>query len=257
MPGLGGSIAAVFRLQWKRLIRGRKLRLGAIATALIVLVIVATRYLLDEVDEEDFVLKGIDLGFFNLLIYLLPFLFTSGAIAEEVEGRTFTFVTGRPVSRLAIIVGKYLAGMAMTAILLVAGLLVLHVGAFATDPTPMFEHFPDTLRAGGVLLLLAMLYGALCIFWGSLTTEAAGIVSALYLAIVEFGFGKLPFFLRFVSMNFHAGDLAGLERGGFFPDTVPEMDLWIPAAVLPSMTLVFVLLGWWVVTTSEFRTGKA
>lgn len=257
VPPLGAATAAVFRLHWKRLVRGKKHRLAAIAVALVVAAIAAARYSQDAVSPADVMLAGFKLGFFTFLVFLVPFLLTSGAIAEEVESRTFAYLSSRPVSRLAITLGKYAAGVSAAMAILGAGILLMHVTVFLTEPGPMIDELPKTLRAGGSILLLAMLYGAICTFWGAVVTEAAGIVSALYLAIVEFMLGTLPFVFRFVSMNYMAEQLAGLPKGGFGADTVPDIATWVPVATIVPMTFLFLLLSAVVVGTSEYRFGKA
>jgi len=257
VPGLGAATAAVFRLQVTRLVRGKKLRLGALVTGLVVLAVLAGRYAQDTMEASAVVEEGISLGFFTMLVYLVPFLLTSGSIAEEVESRTFTYLSTRPIGRLALTLGKYLAGVALGAGLLVAGLLLLHVGAYLTTPTPMIDELPSTLRAIGAVLLLTLLYGAICMFWGAIATEAAGIVSFLYLAVVEFAFGLLPGIFRFISMNYHASQLAGLPKGGIRPDLVPDVEAWGPLAAIVVMTLAFLGFAAMTVSMSEYRFGKA
>jgi ABC-type transport system involved in multi-copper enzyme maturation permease subunit len=256
-PSFGASVASVFRLSVTRLVRGKKLRVGSIAVVLVLFAIIAARYAQGSEDPAELVEQGIGLGFFNLLVYLVPFLLTAGAIAEEVESRTFVYVASRPVSRFAMALGKYLAGTALSIALLVGGLLILHVGCYLTTPTPMIDELPETLRAAGVVAMLTFLYAAICMFWGAVATEAAGIVSVLYLAIMEFGFGKLPFFLRFISLNFLGAELAGLPRGGLLPESVPEIEVWIGAVAIPVVTLAFLGFAAMVVSSSEYRFGRA
>ncbi len=197
------------------------------------------------------------MGFFGLLVYLLPFLFTSGAIAEEVEARTFPFLALRPAGRVAIVLGKYLAGAAMSILLLVIGVLVLHVSSFATEPTPMIDELPQTLRAMSALSLLALTYCAICLFWGALVVEAGGFLSVLYLVVMEFALSWLPSFLRLGSMNYLASQLAGLPKGGFYPDWVPDIELWICGVVIAIATGLFLSAAALVVRTSELGFGKA
>jgi len=257
VPPLGAATAAVFRLQWKRLVRGKKLRLGGVAVGLVLIAVVAARYAQADSDPAEVMLAGLKLGFFTMLVFLVPFLTTSGAIAEEVESRTFAYLSSRPVTRLAITLGKYAAGTAAAVALLGGGIAIMHVAVFLTEPGPMIDELPATLRSGGSLLLLAMLYGAICTFWGAVATEAAGIVSTLYLAIVEFAFGMLPGVFRFVSMNYMAQQLAGLPKAGLRPDLVPDIEPWIPIVTIIPVTLVFLALSAVVVGASEYRFGKA
>lgn len=257
VPDLGTSTLTMLRLSWTRLVRGRKLRLGIAATLLVVFAAVAARYAAEGSAATDVVEAGVRVGFFGLLVYLLPFLFTSGAIAEEVEGRTFPFLALRPAGRIAIVLGKYLAGAGMSVALLASGIIVLHFASFATEPTPMIDELPATLRAIGAISLLALCYSAICLFWGSVVVEAGGILSALHLATIEFGFSWLPSFLRFGSMNYLASQLAGLPKGGFFPEWVPDIETWICGGVITLVTLVFIGLASLVVRVSELGFGKA
>lgn len=256
-PSLGAGIAAVWRLSHTRLVRGKKLRLGGLAIALVIAAVVIARYAQDTVDAPTVMAAGIRLGFFTMLVFLVPFLVTSGAIAEEVESRTYAYLSSRPISRLAITLGKYLAGALAALALLLGGLLVMHIGVFLTEPGPMIDELPSTLRAAGAIGLLTLVYSAVCTFWGAVATEAAGIVSALWLAIVEFAFGMLPGIFRFVSMNHFAQVLSGQPVGGLRPDLVPPVAMWIPPTAMVAEMVIFLMLAALVVSSSEYRFGKA
>lgn len=257
VPSFGNALSASLRLAWKRLLRGRKVRLGAAAVVLVVAAAVAVRYLLDPSEPERVVEAAVRVGFLNMLVFLLPFLFTAGAIAEEVESRTLPFLTLRPAGRIALTLGKYVAGAGLSVVLLAGGVLVLHVASFLTEPTPMIEQLPDTLRMIGSLSLLALYYSALCLFWGSVVVEAGGLLATLHLAVVEYGFSWLPGLARLLSMNHFASELAGFERGGWGADSVPDVETWVCGLVISIMAVLFLGLGSLVVRTSELGFGKA
>jgi ABC-type transport system involved in multi-copper enzyme maturation permease subunit len=202
-------------------------------------------------------LGGLGWGFFKLLAFLLPFLFTSGAIAEEVESRTFAYVSSRPVSRAAIAIGKWAAGATLSVALLAGSALVLHLVALATDPAALVEGFPATLKAIGALTLLGLCYSAICLFWGAMVPEAAGIVSGLYLGVVEWILSFAPGSVRYVSMNYLARQIAGQEPGGLFPEIAPVVDAWVAAGVIGGVTVLFVFFAVLVVSLSELRVGTA
>lgn len=256
-PDLVSATMSMFRLSWTRLVRGRKLRLGLAATLLVVSIAIAARYAREDAEGADVFEAALRIGFFGLLVYLLPFLFCSGAVAEEVEGRTFPFLALRPSGRASIALGKYLAGSAMSIALLGGGLLVLHVGAYATEATAMIDQLGDTLRAIGGISLLALCYSGICLFWGSLVTEAGGLMSTLHLAALEFGVSWFWGFARLGSMNYLATQLAGMPKGGFLAETVPDVEPWVCAVVISSVTLVFVALASFVIGRSEMGYGKA
>jgi hypothetical protein len=257
VPDLGSATLAMLRLAWTRLVRGRKLRLGVVATVLVVLAAVIARYAAGDADPADVVEAGVRVGFFGMLVYLLPFLFNSGSIAEEVEARTFPYLAMRPAGRVAIALGKYIAGAGMSVLLLAGGMLALHVASFVSEPTPMLDELPGTLRAIGAISLLALCYSAICLFWGSLVVEAGGWLSTLHLATIEFGCSWLPSFMRFASMNYLASQVAGLPKGGFFPEWVPDVETWICGVVVGVVTLVFLGLSVTVVRVSELGFGRA
>lgn len=257
IPSLGSSIAAIFRFQLRRLMRGKKLHLALVGAGLVLFAVVAARYAADAVDPVVAVNNGVQWGFFRMLCFLVPFLFASGSIGEEVEGRTFAYLAARPVGRPAITIGKFGAAAALSLAIVAVGMLLMHLLCFATEPTAMVDELPSTLRAMGSASLLTLFYCAVCTFWGAIVPEAAGIVSALHLAVVEFCFSFVPGMMRFVSMSYLAQQLAGLDRGGFFPDTVPDISDGVVVAVLVVITLFFLSLAALVVQVSEYRFSKA
>jgi ABC-type transport system involved in multi-copper enzyme maturation permease subunit len=257
VPSFGAAVAAHARLGFVRTVRGRKLRLGGIATALVVIAAVAARYRVDDAEPAEVVRTAVRLGFFWMLAFLLPFLFASGAVAEEVENRTLTFLATRPSGRIALTMGKLLVSWTFSAGLLVVGVLLLHVGAYATEPSDMIDELGTTMRYAGALALLAACYCAICLFWGALVVEASGLISTLHLASLEFVFGFLPGVARFLSMNYFCQQLAGLPRGGFGTDWVPDLSLGVCGAIVACVTLVFIAASALVVETSEVGFGRA
>lgn len=257
LPSFGASVAAHARLGFVRTVRGRKLRLGAVATLLTVGAAVTARYLADEAEPAEVVKTAVRLGFFWMLAFLLPFLFASGAIAEEVENRTLTYLAMRPSGRVALTLGKLLVAWTFSGGLLAVGVLALHVGAYATTPSDMIDELGDSMRYAGALVLLSLCYSAICLFWGALVVEASGLISTLHLASLEFVFGFLPGVARFLSMNYFCQELAGLPRGGFGADWVPDLSMGVCGAIVAVVTLFFVAMATLVVETSEVGFGRA
>ncbi|MBK8172170.1 MAG: hypothetical protein IPK60_17755 [Sandaracinaceae bacterium] len=258
VPSFFASTANVFRFQLLRIVRGRKLRFGVIAVLLVVIGTAVARFTGGAAHPEQVFETGVRTGFMHMLVYLLPFLFISGTIAEEVESRTFTFIALRPTGRFALTTGKYGAGVAVATALITAGLVLLFLCCFITTPALLGEHIKEFLRVLLACLLLVWAYGAMCMMWGALAVEAAGIVSALYLGVVEFAFSYVPL-LKFISMNHYATAIAG------YHDDVSEMlqrlELDVPAAlcvvIIVVVTALFYGLAALVVSASEYRTSKA
>src|SRR5438445_10887007 len=81
------------RMTWLRLRRGRVMWAGALLLALPIVYVAALalaghwgRGLFDDVSEL----------YFRFLVPFVPALMASGAVAEEIENKTFTFVFARP-----------------------------------------------------------------------------------------------------------------------------------------------------------------
>lgn len=264
-PGFFQGITVVFRMQMRRLIRGKKLRLGLVSCGLVLFAVIAARYAsqrdvgADRSAElaAEAIHAGFSWGYYKLLVFLLPFLFTSSAIAEEVESRTFAFLTARPVGRVAITLGKYFAGTALALALILGTAVILHFAGYATEPTAMIDELASTGRALLGLGLLTVCYSAICLFWGALAPEAAGIVSGLYLAIIEFLVSYLPGHFRIISMNYLGQSVAGFEPGGLMPEIAPAIPMYVGAPVIVLVTLFFLFFASLTVQTSEYRFSQA
>lgn len=245
------------RLHAQRLLRGNRVWAAAIAVALVDIAAIGTHFAKPDMETLEIFQDGIRYGYFSLLVFLVPFLITTGMIAEEVEGRTLTYLLVRPIPRAALALGKFLAGSLASIACLAGGLFVLHLGLFALEPALLVEELPATMRILGSLALLALLYGAVCAFWGALVPEGATVVSTVFLGFFEFFFSGLPGTFRYVSMNHWASDLAGLERGGLLPESVPVTELWVTPLPIAGELVVFVLAMVLVISHGEFRFGRA
>lgn len=249
-PSFFAGAAAVAQLTALRTVRGRKLRAALLATLVVLLFPAVIALFGENAEPKDIVRGGIDWGFFRLLVFLLPVLFSAGAIGEEVEGRTFHFLASRPVSRAAIALGKYSVGASAALAVLWVGILVLHVIGFATSPAAMIDELGATARAAGAASLLVLTYSGICLFWSAMAPRAAGMLSVLWLGIVEWFGGLIPSYARFVSMNHFARALGGLEPAGW-AYWLPDVELWVCAVVLTAAGALFTGLALLTVRVSE------
>lgn len=254
-PSWTRGVAVHYRLAWTRMLRSRKLLVGLVAAFLIVAAAIGIRYL-STAEPAIIVARTTRDGFFSMLVFLLPFLFTSGAIAEEVEGRTFTYLALRPSGRVSIVLGKFLAGASMSIAVLAMSMLIIHVGSFVADPGAMFDELPETMRRLGAMSLLATYYSAVCLLWGSIAVETSALLATIHLAIVEFGFASLFGAIRLLSMNTFALALAGYEPLELIPDQ-PELELALAGGAVAVTTTVFLLISAANVRFSEIGLGRA
>lgn len=266
VPGTFETAFVLFRMQLTQFRRGRKFRLGLFATGFVVLAVTLAHHLgvsttgLDvrtaAEQAEESVGYAVEFGYFRLLVYFLPFLFASGAIGEEVEGGTFSYLLTRPLNRVAIALGKWAAATLVTVLLLISSLLVVHLVCYATEPTALFEALPSTLRIAVSLALLATAYCALCLALGSVVPHSSGVLPAVYLAFMEFCCSFLPSVLRLLSLNFSARRLAGFEVGGLLPETVPDISPLVGGVIVSAGLVIFVVSAVLIVRFSEFESSR-
>ncbi|HJL17368.1 MAG TPA: ABC transporter permease [Sandaracinaceae bacterium LLY-WYZ-13_1] len=266
-PSFFGATGAVSRLSLLRTLRGRKVRVASVAVAVVILFPAVVALVKEDAETAEVVRAGIDWGFFRLLVFLLPILFVSGVVSEEVEGRTLHYLAMRPVPRASIALGKYAVGTLSALGILWAGLLLLHLVGFAASPSLLVDELGATVRAGGAASLLLMNYCAICLFWGTLVPEAAGLLSVVWLGFIEWFLLLLPGVVRFVSMAHFARELGGLDRPGWDvlrnPLTgqvvvqVPDVELWVCGTVIGAEWILFLGLSLLIMQVSQLRFGKA
>jgi ABC-type transport system involved in multi-copper enzyme maturation permease subunit len=100
----GGTMLAIAGLTWRRLLRGRSLWIAGLIALLPVafgLVLRTQGPRRDVVDEL--------LAFQLLVLAVLPPMFISSSIGEEIEDRTMTYLWSRPIPRWTVVIGKLLA----------------------------------------------------------------------------------------------------------------------------------------------------
>lgn len=266
-PSFFTATGALGRLSVLRTLRGRKLRVAAVAVAVVILFPAVVALVKEDAETASVVRSGIDWGFYRLLVFLLPVLFVSGSIGEEVEGRTLHFLAMRPVPRASIALAKYATGTASALAILWGGLLLMHLVGFAASPTLLIDELGATARAGGGLTMLLLCYSAICLFWGVLVPEAGGLLSVVWLGFIEWFLVLLPGLVRFGSMNHFAREIGGVERPGWDEITnpitnqpmveVPDVELWICAVTIAGEWLLFLGLALLIMQVSQLRFGKA
>ncbi len=264
-PGFLSSTAAMIRLSFLRTLRGRKLRVAAVATFVVVLFPAVVALVSEDAEPVAIVTGGLDWGFFRLLVFLLPLLFTSGTIGDEVQARTLHFLAMRPMQRASIALGKYIVGTGSALAILWIGILLLHVVGYATAPSEMIEQIGATARAGGAASFLLVTYCAIALFWGTLVPEAGAMLTIMWLGFIEWFGMLLPGYFRFMSMSHFARELGGIERAGLDHvdagsrtiSLVFDVELQWCALTIGVELVVFLGLALLIMQTAQLRFGKA
>ena len=206
------------------------------------------------------------LGFYDklleaLLCYLAPFIMAvnaSATVAEEVQGKTITYLFSRPVARWTLPVGKFAGNLLVNAVLLLFAVVLAYLlsmlGEGARD---LARELP---RLGGgllAMLLAAVFYASVASAFGAMATSYPFVATILYVLVVEVGFAHVPGWFKVIAMTTHLRVVAGIyhpAQSMFLSD--PRLSLAISLPVVLGMSLLWlvVTIGW--VGSTEYRTDR-
>ena len=99
---------------------------------------------------------------------LAALFYASALIADEVEGRTLTYLLTRPVQRRAILAGKFAAYVVTSLCLALPAAVVTFFVLALSKGVSLAAAVPDLFRDLGVLALTLVVYGALFALMGVL-----------------------------------------------------------------------------------------
>ena len=84
--------------------------------------------------------------FLRFIIPVLGVFYGTSLIADEVEDKTITYLFTRPIARGAIVVGKYLAYLAATVLVVLPSVMVLYFLVVPTGGGSLAAAFPALLK---------------------------------------------------------------------------------------------------------------
>jgi ABC-2 type transport system permease protein len=106
---------------------------------------------------------------FGLMIWLLYIRFTipvlgvffgTALIADEVDDKTITYLVTRPIPRSAVLLGKYLAYLAVTVLLVVPSVILVFFLIVPMGGSTIAGSFPALVKDLGMLAVGLAAYGA-------------------------------------------------------------------------------------------------
>ena len=105
--------------------------------------------------------------FLRFIIPVLGVFYGTSLVADEVEDKTITYLFTRPIARGAIVVGKYLAYLAATVLVVLPAVMVLYFLIVPTGGGSLAAAFPALLKDLALLGIGLAVYGALFAWVGS------------------------------------------------------------------------------------------
>lgn len=149
----------------------------------------------------------------SIVTLLSLLLWATPNVYSELEGKSWSFVASRPGGRISILLGKFIASVAVSfSISLVS--LTMSI-AIAERMISLTDAEKTWLSLCGIFLLANLAYGAVFSMLGTLFYKRAMVVAAGYLIGSEFFLGTIPAVVSKLTMRFHLQSL-GLSWLGFF-----------------------------------------
>jgi len=170
-PGVWAAAVRIFDLSLGQMLWSRRsvflaLLLGGPVLLAVALRIVATLY------ASGFQINGAQAAggsIFGMMIWLLYIRFIvpvlgvfygTALIADEVEDKTITYLFTRPIPRSAVLLGKYLAYLVCTVLLVLPSVVLVFFLIVPTGGSRIAEAFPSLVRDLGMLAMGLAAYGA-------------------------------------------------------------------------------------------------
>src|ERR1051326_6172928 len=99
--------------------------------------------------------------FINIIVPLLGVFYGTSLIADEVEDKTITYLFTRPIPRRAVLLGKYVAYLVCTVLLVLPSVVIVFFLVVPTGDGSIAGAFPSFAGDLGMLALGLAAYGAL------------------------------------------------------------------------------------------------
>jgi ABC-type transport system involved in multi-copper enzyme maturation permease subunit len=202
-----------------------------------------------------FDLYGVIIAIFYVrnVLPLAALFYASALVADEVEGKTLTYLFTRPIRRSSILAGKFAAYLATTfALTLPATVVTFFLLVTARGFSGVGGAVPDLFRDLGVIAFALVVYGAFFALIGVLVRRPVipGLLFLFGWELVANLPGYMPRFtitayLR--SLVRHRPPEEGLSQ--LFGQVLP---LGLSLGTLAAMTVVFLGLALWIFSSREY-----
>jgi ABC-2 type transport system permease protein len=225
----------IFALTLRALARSR--RVLVVAALLAVPVLLALVYVASEGKSqgEDFVVQLFVTLVMPILLPLTALIFATSALGGEVEDRTLSYITLRPVARLTIIIAKLLASTLITTVLVEVALIATYF--LGTQGTGNTQNLGAILLAG---LFGCLAYSSGFLLLGLWLPRRGLLVGFLYVLFWEGIFSQLSTGLATLSVRRY---VEGALNGNLTPSALSASTQASPAVDVGGTASLIVLAG--------------
>jgi len=230
----------VARLAWKRLVRGRAIYVTVLLSCVPILLALATAVGIADPAERWTIVAELT---FRSLVLIAPVVHLAGALAEETDGKTYTYFWSRPIAREVVLAGKMLAVTPLLAVVapiaLAVGFVIVAAGPGQSDPAWLARAAPAA--ALGVVAASAFAVGL-----GTLVPRHPLVAALGWAFLVEQVLPLVPA-VQNLSAVHHVEVIAALPRP---PDSISGQPLGSVLGLI-ILTVVWLAVARWRVRTFE------
>ena len=261
-PGLLSSAMRIFDLSLGQMLWSRRsVFLGVLLGGPVAIAIVLRVF--DTLHAAGFKVNGAVVGgssIFGMMIWLLfirfivPVLgvfYGTSLIADEVDDKTITYLFTRPIPRSAVLVGKYLAYLACTVLLVLPSVMLMFFLVVPTGGGSIGAAFPSLLADLGMLAVGLAAYGAVFALVGTRLKRPL-VVGLVFAFGWEPAVLLFPGYLRRLTIAYY---MQGLVTHEMPQDSAVSMLLQIFHEVPSLWTSLLCLAG--IIAVSLWFAGRA
>ena len=193
--------------------------------------------------------------YIRFIVPILGVFYGTALIADEVEDRTITYLFTRPIPRGAVLVGKYLAYLASTILLIFPTVIVVFLVMVPAGGGSLAAMFPALLADLGMLAAGLATYGAV-FGWVGARIKRPLVTGLVFVLGWEPGVLLVPGYLKRLTVAYY---LQGLVPHAMPPDSgisaLLQAFTELPAVVPSLLALVVLTIGalWLAARTVESR----
>ncbi len=251
--GISSQLTTVIGVQIRRLLKARKTR-ALLAIQMLPVLGAFVYVMFESLDGLSMFSKIVNTVTIPFLIPLAALFYGGPAIVEEMEGRTLTFLTLRPISKSVLFIGKTIAAItvAIPAVLIPLSLLFL-VCLFQSDD--MGQSVENFLQIIGGSALGIMTYTTIFAALGAVFASSI-LASIIYFVVVEILCSVIPN-IMFLTVKNHTKTMAGFssEVGFWEAITIGQAlpaEWWVSLVFCAVLTALAAFAGSYVFSSRQY-----
>ncbi|MFU8805542.1 MAG: ABC transporter permease [Bradymonadaceae bacterium] len=251
-----GQLLVVFATECRRLSRAKKTYV-LFGVQLIPVLAALVYVIFQDIDGLTMFRNIVEHTIFPFLLPLAALFYGGPAIVEEMEGRTLTYLTMRPIARPVLFFSKWLAGATVATLVVIVPILLLFAVCLSQS-----ADMGATVESLGFICISALIgvitYTAIFALLGVIFASSL-LLGVIYFVIFEMVLATLPV-LELLSVKYYLRTTAGFsatDRLGFLDRLVLEepliFDWWFGALVASLIAAVALGIGAYIFRERQYH----